>query len=115
VIRIERPVPAGATVTAATATSSNRSRERLALDMKDPAAISRCRDLAKTADAIVEGFRPGVMERLGLGPDVLLADNPKLVYGAHDGWGQEGPMAPLAGHDINYIALSARSTATAGG
>jgi alpha-methylacyl-CoA racemase len=74
--------------------------------MKDPAAIQQVRDLAKTADAIVEGFRPGVMERLGLGPDVLLADNPKLVYGRMTGWGQEGPMAPLAGHDINYIALS---------
>ncbi|MDE2562496.1 MAG: CoA transferase [Sphingomonadales bacterium] len=84
----------------------NRNRERVSFDMKDPAAIAEIREMVKAADAIVEGFRPGVMERLGLGPDVLLADNPKLVYGRMTGWGQDGPMAPLAGHDINYIALS---------
>jgi alpha-methylacyl-CoA racemase len=106
VIRIERPGAGGRYDDGGNRDILNRSRERLALDMKDPAAIQQVRDLAKTADAIVEGFRPGVMERLGLGPDVLLADNPKLVYGRMTGWGQEGPMAPLAGHDINYIALS---------
>jgi alpha-methylacyl-CoA racemase len=106
VIRIERPGAGGRYGDGGNRDILNRSRERLALDMKDPAAIQQVRDLAKTADAIVEGFRPGVMERLGLGPDVLLADNPKLVYGRMTGWGQEGPMAPLAGHDINYIALS---------
>lgn len=84
----------------------NRNRMRIELDLKDPAAIAQIRELARTADAVIEGYRPGVMERLGLGPDVLLADNPKLVYGRMTGWGQEGPMAPLAGHDINYIALA---------
>lgn len=102
VIRIERPGAAGA----ANRDILNRNRERISFDMKDPAAIAQIRELVKGADAIVEGFRPGVMERLGLGPDVLLADNPRLVYGRMTGWGQDGPMAPLAGHDINYIALS---------
>src|SRR5690606_32241665 len=62
--------------------------------------------LIESADAVIEGFRPGVMERLGLGPDVALARNPKLVYGRMTGWGQDGPYAPTAGHDINYIALA---------
>jgi alpha-methylacyl-CoA racemase len=61
------------------------------------------RELARTADGIIEGFRPGVMERLGLGPDVLLADNPKLVFGRMTGWGQTGTLSHAAGHDINYI------------
>ena len=106
VIRIERPGAGGRYGDGGNRDILNRSRERLALDLKDPAAIEQIRELAKSADAIVEGFRPGVMERLGLGPDVLLGDNPKLVYGRMTGWGQDGPMAPLAGHDINYIALS---------
>jgi alpha-methylacyl-CoA racemase len=106
VIRIERPGVTGRYGDGGNRDILNRSRERLALDMKDTAAIQRIRELARTADAIVEGFRPGVMERLGLGPEVLLGDNPKLVYGRMTGWGQDGPMAPLAGHDINYIALS---------
>ena len=84
----------------------NRNRVRLELDLKNPDAIAQIRDMVRSADVVIEGFRPGVMERLGLGPDVLLADNPKLIYGRMTGWGQEGPMAPLAGHDINYIALA---------
>ncbi len=64
------------------------------------------RELVKSADGLIEGFRPGVTERLGLGPEVLLADNPKLVYGRMTGWGQIGPYAQAAGHDINYIALA---------
>lgn len=83
-----------------------RGRKSIALDLKNPASIAAVRRLVKDADAIIEGFRPGVMERLGLGPDVLLADNPKLVYGRMTGWGQTGPMAPEPGHDINYIAIS---------
>ena len=63
-------------------------------------------DLLANADALIEGFRPGVMERLGLGPDVVLARNPRLVYGRMTGWGQEGPLAQAAGHDINYISLT---------
>lgn len=106
VIRIERPGVVGRFGDGGNRDILNRSRERITLDMKDPAAIAQIRDLVRSADAIVEGFRPGVMERLGLGPDVLLGDNPKLVYGRMTGWGQDGPKAPLAGHDINYIALS---------
>ena len=76
------------------------------LDLKSGAGSARVRELAAGADGLIEGFRPGVMERLGLGPDVLLADNPKLVYGRMTGWGQDGPLAQTAGHDINYIALA---------
>ena len=84
----------------------SRNRTSIALDMKNPEAVAIARDLCKSADGIIEGYRPGVMERLGLGPDVLLADNPKLIYGRMTGWGQFGPYAQAAGHDINYIALS---------
>lgn len=83
-----------------------RSRKSVALDLKKPASVAAVRRIVAGADAIIEGFRPGVMERLGLGPEVLLADNPKLVYGRMTGWGQTGPMAREPGHDINYIALS---------
>ena len=83
-----------------------RSRTSIVLDMKSAEAVAAARDLVRSADALVEGFRPGVMERLGLGPDVLLADNPRLVYGRMTGWGQDGPLATAAGHDINYIALA---------
>ncbi len=106
VVRIERPGVVGRFGDDGNRDILNRSRERITLDMKDPAAIKQIREMVRSADAIVEGFRPGVMERLGLGPDVLLGDNPKLVYGRMTGWGQDGPKAPLAGHDINYIALS---------
>lgn len=78
----------------------------LTLDLKDEAAVASVRELARSADGLIEGYRPGVMERLGLGPDVLRAHNPGLVYGRMTGWGQEGPLATAAGHDINYIALT---------
>ena len=84
----------------------NRNREVLALDLKDRANVARLLDLVGEADALVEGYRPGVLERLGLGPDILLARNPRLVVGRVTGWGQEGPMAQRAGHDVNYLALS---------
>ncbi|MET0605201.1 MAG: CaiB/BaiF CoA-transferase family protein [Beijerinckiaceae bacterium] len=83
-----------------------RGRRSIALDLKSDADVELARRLADRADALVEGFRPGVMERLGLGPDALLARNPKLVYGRMTGWGQEGPLADRAGHDINYIAIT---------
>jgi alpha-methylacyl-CoA racemase len=83
-----------------------RSRKFMIVDLKQPSGVEAVRDLCKTADGLIEGFRPGVMERLGLGPDLLLKDNPKLVYGRMTGWGQTGPRAHTAGHDINYIALS---------
>ena len=75
------------------------------LDLKNEKGAARVRELAREADGLIEGFRPGVMERLGLGPEVLLADNERLVYARMTGWGQEGPLAPYAGHDIDYIAL----------
>lgn len=83
-----------------------RSRRTIAIDLKDAGGVALARAICGKADAVIEGFRPGVMERLGLGPDVLLGDNPALVYGRMTGWGQQGPLAQAAGHDINYIAVS---------
>lgn len=83
-----------------------RGRTKIELDFKNPDDVEYCLKLAEQADVIFEGFRPGVMERLGLGPDVLLARNPKIVYGRMTGWGQHGPYAQMAGHDMNYLALS---------
>jgi alpha-methylacyl-CoA racemase len=83
-----------------------RGRRSVTLDLKTPGAAHAALALADRADALIEGFRPGVMERLGLGPEVMLARNPKLVYGRMTGWGQHGPLAERAGHDINYIALA---------
>ena len=83
-----------------------RSRKTIAVDLKSAAGIGVVRDLVASADGFVEGFRPGVTERLGLGPDVLLETTPRLVYGRMTGWGQDGPYAQAAGHDINYIALA---------
>lgn len=84
----------------------NRSKRVVALDLKNPEAIEMALRLIEQADVLVEGFRPGVMERLGLGPDVCLARNPRLVYGRMTGWGQSGTLAHAAGHDINYLSLS---------
>ncbi len=84
----------------------NRNKRSLALNLKQPEAIDTLLDLLPRADALIEGYRPGVAERLGLGPDVCRSRNPKLVYGRMTGWGQEGPMAQEAGHDINYLALT---------
>jgi len=84
----------------------SRSRNLVPIDLKSDEGIETARNLVKNADGLIEGFRPGVMERLGLGPDVLLADNPKLIYGRMTGWGQYGPLASAAGHDINYISIS---------
>jgi alpha-methylacyl-CoA racemase len=83
-----------------------RGRRNIAVDLKNPAAVDATLRLIDQADALLEGFRPGVMERLGLGPELCLDRNPKLVYGRMTGWGQDGPIAHIAGHDINYIALS---------
>ena len=83
-----------------------RGRRSVGLDLKNPASIETCLRLFETADVVFEGFRPGVMERLGLGPDVALKRNPKLVYGRMTGWGQFGPYAQAAGHDMNYIAIT---------
>lgn len=83
-----------------------RSRRSISLDLKTRAGVEIAKRLAATADGFIEGFRPGVTERLGLGPDTLLTLNPRLVYGRMTGWGQDGPYAALPGHDINYIAVS---------
>jgi len=83
-----------------------RGRKVVELDLKDKGAIAQVLDLLSDADALIEGFRPGVMERLGLGPDLVLARNPRVVYGRMTGWGQDGPLAQAAGHDINYISVT---------
>lgn len=85
---------------------SERGKKSIALNLKDPDAIECILRLCETADVLIEGFRPGVTERLGIGPDACMARNPKLVYGRMTGWGQTGPLAKVAGHDLNYIALS---------
>jgi len=85
---------------------TSRGRRSVALDLKSPDAIEAVLKLLESADGLIEGFRPGVMERLGLGPDVVLARNPKLVFGRMTGWGQTGPYAKAAGHDMNYIAIT---------
>src|SRR6202012_5580977 len=85
---------------------AGRGRKVVELDLKDKASIAKVPALLANADALIEGFRPGVMERLGLGPDVVQARNPRLVYGRMTGWGQEGPLAKADGHDINYISVT---------
>jgi len=84
----------------------NRGRRSIAMDLKHPAAIAALLELVETADVLIEGFRPGVTERMGVGPEACLARNKRLVYGRMTGWGQTGPLAQSAGHDINYLALS---------
>jgi len=108
VLRIDRTVPADLGVPKGPIRSNllMRNREAIALDLKDPRAIELVLDLVAQADALIEGFRPGVTERLGLGPDACFARNPRLAYGRITGWGQSGPLAHAAGHDINYIALT---------
>src|SRR5215207_2847816 len=83
-----------------------RGRRSIGVDLKSPEGVEVVLALVETADALIEGFRPGVTERLGIGPDECLARNPRLVYGRMTGWGQDGPYASAAGHDINYIALA---------
>ena len=83
-----------------------RGRRSIALDLKRPESVAMVLAWAAKSDVLIEGFRPGVTERLGLGPDACLARNPRLVYGRITGWGQDGPLAQAAGHDINYIALT---------
>ena len=85
---------------------TSRGRRSVALDLKKPEGVEAARALAAKADVLIEGFRPGVMERLGLGPDVLMEDNPKLVYGRMTGWGQFGALSHSAGHDLNYISIT---------
>jgi crotonobetainyl-CoA:carnitine CoA-transferase CaiB-like acyl-CoA transferase len=107
VLRIDRVEPSGlGTPRPPRSNVLLRGREILPLDLKNKAAVALALDLIADADVLIEGFRPGVMERLGLGPEICHARNPRLVYGRMTGWGQDGPMAMAAGHDIDYIALT---------
>ena len=110
VVRIERKPAPGAKPASdlfdPTIDILNRSRRVVTLDLKKPEGLAAARELVSKADILVEGYRPGVMERLGVGPDESLNANPRLVYGRMTGWGQTGPLASTAGHDINYLSLS---------
>jgi alpha-methylacyl-CoA racemase len=103
IIRVDR---ASAIGTGSKKEPSNRGKKSIAVDLKAKEGVEVVLKLVETADAIFEGFRPGVMERLGIGPEVCLARNDRIVFGRMTGWGQEGPLANAAGHDINYISLS---------
>ncbi|WP_456696269.1 CaiB/BaiF CoA transferase family protein [Aeromicrobium sp. P5_D10] len=105
VIRIERP-GAGGMFSFGSKDVLNRGRSNVALDLKQPAAVATVLDLVEQADVLVEGMRPGAIERLGLGPDACLARNRQLVFGRMTGWGQDGPWSQAAGHDMNYIAIT---------
>ncbi|AWQ03749.1 CaiB/BaiF CoA transferase family protein [Bordetella bronchiseptica] len=107
VIRVDRKQPSGLGAPRPVQFDLGlRNRKSIRVDLKDPAAVEMVLALLEQADALIEGFRPGVMERLGLGPDACLARNPRLVYGRVTGWGQEGPLARVAGHDLNYISIT---------
>jgi alpha-methylacyl-CoA racemase len=107
VIRVDRKEPSGLGLPRPIEYDvALRNRKSIRVDLKDPAGRSLVLDLIGKADALIEGFRPGVLERLGLGPDECLARNPALVYGRVTGWGQDGPLAQCAGHDINYISIT---------
>ncbi len=105
VIRVERPGGAGSPGDRSTDLLT-RGRPSVALDLKRPEAVEAVLALVETADVLLEGMRPGATERLGLGPDACLARNPRLVYGRMTGWGQDGPLAATAGHDMNYISIA---------
>lgn len=107
VVRIDRPASSGATLTLPTDRDViSRGKRSLVIDLKHPRGSEAALALCRSADVLIEGFRPGVMERLGLGPEAAMAQNPALVYGRLTGWGQAGPLAQRAGHDINYLAIS---------
>jgi alpha-methylacyl-CoA racemase len=105
VIRVDR-ISGGMSLGADPADILNRGRKSIAVDLKHPDGVETTLQLIETADILVEGFRPGVMEKLGLGPDVCLKRHPRLVYGRGTGWGQDGPLSQAAGHDINYMAIT---------
>lgn len=107
VIRVDRKEPSGLGVPRPVQYDlALRNRKSIRVDLKDPAGVALVLDLVAQADGLIEGFRPGVTERLGVGPDVCLRHNPRLVYGRVTGWGQDGPMAQDVGHDINYLAAT---------
>jgi alpha-methylacyl-CoA racemase len=106
VIRVDRPGGGALQVAPPDRDILFRGRPNVAIDLKSPRGVELVLDLVERADILLEGFRPGVTERLGFGPDVCLARNPRLVYGRMTGWGQDGPLAHTAGHDINYISVA---------
>ena len=107
VVRVDRPADSGLGIGMAPEFHLlNRSRPSIAVDLKHPDGVETVLRLVDGADALIEGFRPGVTERLGLGPEDCAARNPRLVYGRVTGWGQDGPLSRAAGHDLNYIALT---------
>src|SRR5436190_22732675 len=105
VVRVDRPGGAGLRIDPAY-DITNRNKRSVLVDLKEPAGVAQVLDLVERADVLVEGYRPGVAERLGIGPEDCLARNPRLVYGRMTGWGQQGPLAATAGHDIGYIAIT---------
>lgn len=106
VVVVDRIVANSESIDLGAAAITNRGKRSIAVDLKDPEGIAMVLDLVRAADVLIEGMRPGVMERLGLGPDECLRRNPALVYGRMTGWGQDGPLSQAAGHDLNYIGLS---------
>lgn len=106
VVRLERPAGRGLRLGDAAVDVVLRGRRSVALDLKTPEGVSAVLDLAARADVLIEGLRPGVMERLGIGPDEALSRNPRLVYGRVTGWGRSGPRAQQVGHDLNYVGLT---------
>ena len=106
IVRVVRAANSGQAWTDVGGSILHRNRTHVLLNLKEPDDRDQALKLVERADAIIEGFRPGVMERLGLGPDVCLARNPRLVFARMTGWGQDGPLASRAGHDINYIAVT---------
>lgn len=106
VVKVDRAQWAGMTQAPGGVSVMDRGRRSVAVDLKQPEGVETVLRLVEGADALIEGYRPGVAERLGVGPDVCLAHNPRLVYGRMTGWGQDGPLANAAGHDINYISIA---------
>lgn len=106
VVVVDRREPNPENIALGAAAITSRGKRSIAADLKSPEGVATVLDLVENCDALIEGMRPGVMERLGLGPEICLGRNPRLVYGRMTGWGQEGPLAHAAGHDLNYIALS---------
>ena len=117
VVRVDRPAPAEFVGVGGPTDVTNRGKRSVVIDLKHPAGPGTVLQLAERADVLIEGFRPGVTERLGIGPHECLARNPRLVYGRMTGWGQDGPLAAAAGHDITYLALTGALSAigSAGG
>ena len=106
VIQVDRPGAAGMSASGDPSDVLRRGRRSIAVNLKSEAGVATVLKLLDAADVVFEGFRPGVMEKLGLGPDLCLARNPRLIYARMTGWGQEGPLAHAAGHDLNYIAIT---------